>query len=151
MIGILIGDVSDISDEVSKNFKDCNLSHMLAVSGSHISYIMIGLNLVLNKKIFGIRNCKIITIFVIIIFMMLTNMTPSVVRAGICSIIVILASLIHRKQDTYTSIAFAILYTLVQNPYSLYNIGMQLSYAGTISIIIFYQEIKIKKKEKTIK
>ena len=150
MIGILIGDVSDISDEVSKNFKDCNLSHMLAVSGSHISYIMIGLNLVLNKKIFGIRNCKIITIFVIIIFMMLTNMTPSVVRAGICSIIVILASLIHRKQDTYTSIAFAILYTLVQNPYSLYNIGMQLSYAGTISIIIFYQEIKIKKKEKTI-
>lgn len=153
MIGILIGDVSDISDEVSKNFKDCNLSHMLAVSGSHISYIMIGLNLVLNKKIFGIRNCKIITIFVIIIFMMLTNMTPSVVRAGICSIIVILASIIHRKQDSFTSIAFAILYTLVENPFSLYNIGMQLSYAGTISIIIFYQEIqnkKVKKKEKTI-
>ena len=150
MIGILIGDVSDISDEISNNFKDCNLSHMLAVSGSHISYIMIGLNLVLNKKFFGIRNCKIITILVIIIFMMLTNMTPSVVRAGICSIIVILASLIHRKQDTYTSIAFAILYTLIQNPYSLYNIGMQLSYAGTISIIMFYPEIKIKKKEKNI-
>ena len=153
MIGILIGDVSDISNEVTRNFKKCNLSHMLAVSGSHISYLMIGLNLVLNKNLLGIKNCKIITIVIIIIFMMLTNMTPSVVRAGICSIIFITSSIFYRKHDTYTSIAVALLYTLIENPFSIYNIGMQLSYAGTISIIIFYQEIQKKierKKEKNI-
>ena len=155
MIGILIGDVSDISDEVTKNFKECNLSHMLAVSGSHISYLILGLNLVLNKNFLGIKKCKIITIGVIIIFMMITNMTPSVVRAGICSIIFILASILYRKQDSYTSIAVALLYTLIENPFSIYNIGMQLSYAGTISIIIFYQEIQkrigIKKDKNLIK
>ena len=149
MIGILIGDVSNISDEITNNFKECNLSHMLAVSGSHISYLMIGLNLVLNKNLFGIKNCKIITIVVIIIFMMITNMTPSVVRAGICSIIYVTSSIFYRKHDTFTSIAVALLYTLIENPFSIYNIGMQLSYAGTISIIIFYQEIlkKIDRKE----
>lgn len=153
MIGILIGDVTNISDDITQNFKDCNLSHMLAVSGSHISYIMIGLNLILNKKIFGIKNCKVITIGVIIIFMMLTNMTPSVVRAGICSIIFVTSSIIYRKQDTFTSIAVALLYTLIENPFSIYNIGMQLSYAGTISIILFYQTIQkrlLKKNKNTI-
>ena len=146
MIGILIGDVSDISDEVTKNFKECNLSHMLAVSGSHISYLILGLNLVLNKNFLGIiKKCKIITIGVIIIFMMITNMTPSVVRAGICSIIFILASILYRKQDSYTSIAVALLYTLIENPFSIYNIGMQfIAYACCFGITYFIFNFRIK-------
>ena len=51
--GILLGDCTDISSEVKENFKECNLSHMLAVSGAHLSYLIIGINLILSKKIFG--------------------------------------------------------------------------------------------------
>ena len=65
--GILLGDCTDISSEVKENFKECNLSHMLAVSGAHLSYLIIGINIILSKKIFGKRASKIITIFIIII------------------------------------------------------------------------------------
>lgn len=135
--GILLGDCTDISSEVKENFKECNLSHMLAVSGAHLSYLIIGINLILSKKIFGKRACKIITIFIIIIFMNITNMSPSIERAGISSIICIIASLIHRKPDAINAVAVAVLCTVIKNPLSILNVGMQLSYAGTLSLLMF--------------
>ena len=42
-------------------------------------------------------------------------MSPSVVRAGISTIIAIFATLIYRKQDTYTTISIALLLTLLNN------------------------------------
>ena len=137
-IGMLLGDSSNIESELKEEFRDCNLSHMLAVSGTHFSYLMICINLILNRKMLGIRRCKIISIIFIIIFMMITNMSPSVVRAGITTIIAILGSLIHRKQDTYTCIAISLLYTLIKNPFTLFNIGLQMSYLATLSIITIY-------------
>lgn len=135
--GILLGDCTDISSDVKENFKECNLSHMLAVSGAHLSYLIIGINLILSKKIFGKRASKIITIFIIIIFMNITNMSPSIERAGISSIICIIASLIHRKPDAINAVAVAVLCTVIKNPLSILNVGMQLSYAGTLSLLMF--------------
>lgn len=135
--GILLGDCTDISSDVKENFKECNLSHMLAVSGAHLSYLIIGINMILNKKVFGKRASKIITIFGIIIFMNITNMSPSIERAGISSIICIIASLIHRKPDSINAVAVAVLCTVIKNPLSILNVGMQLSYAGTLSLLMF--------------
>ena len=78
-------------------------------------------------------------------------MTPSVVRAGVTTIIYLLASLLYRKADTINSISISVLLTLLNNPFNIFNIGMQLSYAGTISIILFYNILEIKIKNKIIK
>ena len=151
-VGILLGVSSDIDSEVKQNFRDCNLSHMLAISGSHLTYLILGLNLLLNKKILGIRKCKVITIIIIIIFMLIVNMSSSIVRAGICTIISILGTLIYRKSDSYTAIAISLLFSLIKNPFSLFNTGLQLSYLATLGIIIFYTMLsKIKISEGKLK
>lgn len=152
-LGILLGDNSKIQVDIKENFAECNLSHMLAVSGAHLAYLVLGINTVLNKKIFGIRNQKILRITLISIFMIITNMSPSVVRAGISAIIAIISTLIYRKQDTYTTICIALLITLISNPFALFNIGLQLSYLATISIVIFYPKMtnKISPKSKISK
>lgn len=151
--GILLGDSAELEEELKERFRDCNLSHMLAVSGMHLSYLILCLNFALNKRLFGIRNCKIISILAIITFMIITNMSSSVVRAGVSTIIGILGTLIYRKQDTYTTIAFACLLTLIKNPFTLFNMGMQLSYLATIGIVTFYPILKklMKEKNKIIK
>lgn len=150
--GILLGDSLEIENSIKENFQECNLSHMLAVSGTHLCYLVLGINLILNKKFFGIRNCKIICIIAIIIFIIIVNMSPSVVRAGISTIIMIISTLIYRKQDTYTTISIALLLTLISNPFSLFNIGLQLSYLATLSIIIFSSKFpQINNKKKKIK
>ena len=91
--GILLGDTSDIESDIKDDFRECNLSHMLAVSGAHLSYLVLGINTVLSKKAFGIRRRKILSIIFILIFMVIVNMSPSVVRAGISTIIAIFATL----------------------------------------------------------
>ena len=149
--GILLGDTSDIESDIKDDFRECNLSHMLAVSGAHLSYLVLGINTVLSKKSFGIRRRKILSIMFILIFMVIVNMSSSVVRAGISTIIAIFATLIYRKQDTYTTISIALLLTLLNNPFAIFDVGLQLSYLATLSIIIFYSKFTQKQFNNKVK
>ena len=138
-IGILIGDREAISEETETNFKNSNLTHMLAVSGSHITYIINGLALMLSKT--GKRTSKIVTICILVFFMALTGFTASVIRACIMGILVLIASLIKRKSDTINNLGISSIIILVANPYSINDVGFLLSYGGTIGIVLFGDRI----------
>lgn len=135
-IGILLGDSKFISDDIKQSFKDSNLSHVLAVSGAHVSYILIGIVKCLKKV--DKRVQKIVLIVFLLFFIKLTGATSSVTRAGIMGIMVILAQICKRKSDVLNNIAISCFIILVINPYNLFNLGFQLSYAGTLGIILFY-------------
>lgn len=145
MLAILLGDKDKLSEDIQESFKTSNLSHMLAVSGAHVSYIILGLTYVLQNSIIGKKNGKIVCIIFLLAFMAITNFTPSVTRACIMAILTLLSSIIYRKSDVYTNISVAALITLIFNPYSLLDLGFQLSYGGTIGIIIFIKRIQEKK------
>ncbi len=128
LISILIGDKSYLSKEVIENFRNSDLSHILAVSGLHISYIILGLTYLLKILNTGNIKGKTIIFIVLFIFMAISNFTPSVTRAVIMTGLTIISSIIHRKSDTYTNLFISGLIILVLNPYSLYNLGFQLSF-----------------------
>lgn len=138
-IGILIGDKENLEEEVVKDFKDSNLTHMLAVSGAHMTYVMLGLIIILKKL--GNKTFKIIAIIFLVFFMALSNFTPSVVRAGIMTITGLIASLLYRKTDIYCNLGLAAMIILMMNPYTILDIGFQLSYAGTIGIILLSENL----------
>lgn len=145
---VVLGDTSDLDEDIKENFTNSSLSHMLAVSGAHVSYVIMTVSLIFQSKNFGKKTTKIITMLVLIIFMIITNMSPSVTRAVICMIINIFAGLIYKRPDTINALAISIIFTLILNPFSLFNIGLQLSYAGTIGIICFSKLIEAKPKNK---
>lgn len=145
LLAILLGDKDKLSEDIQESFKTSNLSHMLAVSGAHVSYIILGLTYVLQNSIIGKKNGKIVCIIFLLAFMAITNFTPSVTRACIMAILTLFSSIIYRKSDVYTNISVAALITLIFNPYSLLDLGFQLSYGGTIGIIIFIKRIQEKK------
>lgn len=142
LVGILIGDKSGISEEIIEDFKISNLSHMLAVSGAHTAYIILGLTFILNKSKMSKKWVHLVTILSLILFMFITNFTPSVTRACFMAIIVLGANLLYRKQDFWTSISISLLIILVINPFSINEIGLQLSYLGTIGIILFNKNVE---------
>lgn len=150
-IGILIGDNSRIDEQIVEDFKNSNLSHMLAVSGAHINYVVLTVSILFTKKRAGIKAQRVVTIMMMLFFMELTQMTPSVVRAGISCIIYMLASLLYRKADVINAMAISTLLILLNNPFNLFNIGFQLSYAGTLGIILFCKLIDIPIKNKLLK
>lgn len=134
-IGILIGDRTNISEQIEDDFKESNLTHMLAVSGSHIAYIINGFAILLSKT--NKKFSKIITIVFLIFFIILTGFTASVLRASFMGILVLLAGIFYKKSDTLNNLGISSFIILLINPYTIFDIGFILSFAGTLGIILF--------------
>ena len=147
LLAILLGDKKDLSEQIQINFKNSNLSHMLAVSGAHVSYIIVGLTYITQNLIMGKRKGRVFCIFFLIIFMAITNFTPSVTRACIMAILTLVSEILYKKADIYTNISISALIILLYNPYSLLDLGFKLSFGGTIGIVIFMRFIKKKQEE----
>lgn len=136
ILGVMLGNTEQIDENTKQDFSTSNISHVLAVSGMHISYIII---LITNstKKVLGKRKSKIITSIVLIIYMFITGLSTSVVRASIMGILSCMSFVVYRKSDTLNNISIATLITLINNPYSIVSISFMLTYGGTIGIIYF--------------
>ncbi len=134
--GLLLGDTGDIQEEVKENFQVANISHVLAISGMHIGYLILGIQIVLKNRI-GKKKTKIVTIVILIFYVFITGFSPSIVRAVVMGIITIGGGLVNRKSDIWNSIAISLLGILFYNPFLILNVGLQLSYLGTIGIILF--------------
>lgn len=138
--GIMLGDTSEIEENIQENFKTSNMSHILAVSGMHIAYIILGISMILGK-LFGKRIARITTIVILVFYMLITGFSPSIIRAGTMGIMLIFSKLIFRKNDFWTAISFSLLIILVYNPYLITSVGLQLSYLGTLGIVVFNKNI----------
>ena len=66
--GILIGEKNDIDEEITKNFSKASISHILAISGTHVSYIILGITYILIKIKTPKRGSYLITIFILAMF-----------------------------------------------------------------------------------
>lgn len=87
--GILIGNKEKLTNEIEESFRNSNLSHMLAVSGAHVAYVILGITFILKIIKTNKRFSKIITIILLILFIFLTGGTASVTRACIMAIYII--------------------------------------------------------------
>lgn len=146
--GILIGEKSNLKKEIQEDFRDSSLSHVLAISGMHVSYVILGITFVISKIKLSKKMSKIVTILLLLFFIILTGKTASVTRACFMSSYIILASLLHKKANVLGSISISLLIILIINPYFILDIGLQLSYGGTIGIVLIYSILKKYRKKK---
>ena len=156
---LLLGDSNFIDNEQKEIFSNANLMHILAISGMHITYIITFLNLIMKKC--DNRKSKYFIIVFLIFFSQLTGGEPSVIRAVIMSCLILISKLFYRKSDTINNIAISCLFILLKNPYNILKLGFQLSFLGTLGIVIFnkkfsdiiskYEYIKNSKKTNKIR
>lgn len=153
LLGILIGERDNIQEDIIESFRTANLSHILAVSGAHTSYIILGITYLISKSKTPKRIGYIITIINLLIFIIITGASYSVVRACIMAIVVIGAKICYRKENFFTSRCISLIIILIQNPFAINDIGLKLSFMGTAGIVIFNKSItnffiKLKIKQK---
>lgn len=141
--GILIGDKNQIPEDIIEDFKISSLSHVLSVSGANTAYIIIGATYILTKSKISKKSVYIITIVLLVIFMAITNFTSSVIRAVLMAIVMLGSKLFYRKVDILTSIALSLAIMLIYNPFMINDIGLQLSYLGTLGIVLLNKNIEI--------
>ena len=149
-IGLLVGEKSGITEEVQENFRKSNLSHMLAISGAHVSYLLIGISFFMTHLKLHKRWANLFIILFLLFFMALVGFTPSVTRACVMSILILVADLLFKKSDIYQNLAISSFIILLANPYNLLDIGFQLSFGGTIGIVLFNSKMIQKIEDKRI-
>jgi competence protein ComEC len=134
--GILLGDVSSIPQEVTDNFRTTGISHLLAVSGTHTSIIgMLLLALFIYLKV-PRRLAAIISALGVFGFMAMTGFVPSVSRSGIMTILFMLAIIINRETDAYSSLGIAVLILTLLNPFAAADVGLLLSFCASLGMIV---------------
>lgn len=132
--GVLLGN-RILPKEYADMFRDTGTMHILAVSGFNVSFVVFIFFTVLRAFYVPKKISAIISIIFIILFAAITGFTPSVVRASIMAIVVLLAMIIERDTDIFNTIAFSALIILIIAPLDLFDIGFQLSYVATIGIV----------------
>lgn len=135
--GLLTGDKSALSDTVYSNFRRAGMAHLLAVSGLHVGFLTGVLFLLPGQK----RRRILIVVPVLIGFALMTGGSSSVWRAVVMSILLLIAPFFNREADPPTSLAFALMVLLMQNPYASESVSLQLSFAAITGLICFYPAV----------
>lgn len=136
--GMIFGDKSELDFDIRQSFQTSGISHMLAVSGLHIGFLVGMLNFVLGK-LKTKRTIKCAIFFVILLFYCwMCSFSPSVVRASIMAMTVLLSGLFGKQYDFVNSISLSGIVILLFSPLSAFDIGFQLSFLSVFSIAFVY-------------
>ena len=132
---VLFGDKSEIDPEIRSAFSYSGIAHVLAVSGLHVGFLIALISFVLKKlKVNKYANCGII-FAILLAYCWLCGFTPSVVRASIMAIILLVSQILGEEYDGLSSLSFAGIVIMLINPLNLFDIGFQLSFASVFGIL----------------
>ena len=130
--GLLLADRGEINYQTKTQFINAGVVHVLAVSGLHVGYIILIFLFLFGRFNFYVKS--ILTIIGLLCFMLITGVPPSVFRATVMTIVLIIAFLSNRSTNLINSISIAALIILALNPNEIYNPGFQLSFAAVLAI-----------------
>lgn len=142
MNGMLTGYTEGLSDNVKEAFSDAGLSHIMAVSGANVAFVAIPVIYLLRLLRLGKRTSNTLVISFLIFFVYITGFEPSVLRSVIMAVTVLAGAVIWREGDIFTTIAFSAILLLIVSPHMLFNIGFQLSYVATLSLVLLGKPFK---------
>lgn len=139
---LLIGDRSDISAETENDFRLSGITHIICVSGFHLSLCSSFILLILKAMRLNDRIASLLTATVVILFMLVAGMTYSVMRSGIMVLLYLIANMLFKKRDSLNSLGFSLVVISIYNPFAMGSVGLQLSVLSTLGIILYSQYIK---------
>ena len=137
---VTMGDKSILSDDTYQIFKDSGLAHILAVSGLHIGFLVA--ILLFLTKILRIKP-KIrfwIVAFVLLLYNILCGFSPSVFRASIMSLCLMLGLILGERNDSLSNLSLAGLIVLICQPLNLFDVGFLLSFSAVFGILFFQRK-----------
>ena len=139
----IIGDKSLLDKDIYKTYQNNGISHLLAISGMHISllstFIIFILNKFLNKKL-----SLIITSLFLIFYMFLAGLTASVVRSSILFGLLALNKIFNLEIKTVKVLFFTFIILLLFNPFYIYDIGFIYSFVISFFLIVLSKKLNSK-------
>ena len=136
LAAMTLGDKSCLTKDLRNVYSQTGTSHVLALSGLHLSIVF---NiLLLTFGLFRINRWVSywLTLLVLWCFVVLVGMPVSVVRAAIMLSVGSIALLLHRRAASLSALSLAAAIVLVMNPESLWDVSFQLSFMAVLSLVV---------------
>ncbi len=135
LLGLALGDDSELDPALERDFRATGLGHLLVVSGQNVAMVLapilglaaaLGLSRVLRF---------LVAAATVLFFVIVTGAEPSVVRAGVMAGLTVTGVLLGRPRSTASILAGAVLILLVFDPSLAWSVGFQLSVAATAGMV----------------
>ena len=139
-IAMTLGDKSRLTNDLREVYSISGASHVLALSGLHISIIYALLVLVVGYRRLGWLR-ETLVILGIWAYAFFTGLSPSVVRAAVMITVYSLVGLANRDRMSLNTLALTAIIMLLWNPLYLYDVGFQMSFLAVLFILLFYKPI----------
>ncbi|MFT3978847.1 MAG: ComEC/Rec2 family competence protein [Ferruginibacter sp.] len=141
---LLIGYKEDLDKDLVQAYSNTGVVHIIAISGLHLGLIYIVLawlfdHLPYIKRSKHIKACSLVAC--LWLFALLTGGSASVLRSAVMFTVIILGKYYFRQSGIYNSLSVSVFLLLCYNPYYLWDVGFQLSYAAVTGIVAFQQFI----------
>lgn len=139
---LLLGNRSALSDATVLHFRRSGISHLLALSGLHVSILIGILEWILGR----FRVPKRIRIAAVpplaIFYLILTGAAVSTVRSVLMVAVLSLAFLSAERYDSFTALSVALFCILAVTPYAVLDLSLWLSFGAAASIIVFMPAVR---------
>jgi len=131
---MILGDRLLLSDEIRELFRIMGISHILAISGLHISLIGQGIYKLLSRTGLGCRPAVLLSSFAVLSYGVLSGMGASAQRAVIMFLVLMGAEYAGRSYDMLSAIALAELIIFIRQPLMITQSGVQFSFSAVIAL-----------------
>lgn len=135
LAGFLLGDTRAIPGDIIDEYRASGLSHLLAVSGANVAFVLIVFAPLLRRL--SLMPRTMLAIAVVMCFAAATRFEPSVLRAATLTTVTILAAFVGRPVSPVRALVGAIVVLLLADPFLLHSIGFHLSCAASGGIALF--------------
>ena len=137
---LILGDKNYLQREDINAFKKLGISHLLAISGLHLGLLISIIYYILQKLNFTSNLIENIIIIILPCYMGISGFSPSVIRAGL----MIIVYLILRRKNiaNIDSLLITFLIMTIINPLYIFDIGFELSFFITFSLLMSTEYIK---------
>lgn len=141
---LLIGYKDDLDKNLVQAYSNTGVVHIIAISGLHLGLIYAILLLLTkpmkrSKRLLLPRLCIILSS--LWLFSILAGAGPSVLRSALMFSLIALGESASKKTNIFNTLAFSAFVLLCWNPFWLWDVGFQLSYAAVLSIVLFFRPV----------
>ncbi len=139
--GFLLGDKSNMPSDVIKDFRRAGVSHLLAVSGFHISVLIGFAELIMRGLSIDKKPRSVILSLVALLFLSMTGFALSATRAVIMLLCVYFSFLFLQEHDSLTALFLSVSIIIFLSPSAVTDVGLWLSFLATLGIIAVYSPL----------
>jgi competence protein ComEC len=139
LAGFLLGDTRGVPDELTEQFRAAGLTHLTAVSGENVAFVLALFAPLLHRL--SLRGRVVGALFVLLLFGSMTRWEPSVLRAITMAAVGLVAGYLGRPTAGLRLLVLAAVVLLVVDPFLLHSVGFLLSCGASVGIAVLAQPI----------